>query len=215
MRRRLLLGLAACGLLLANASAEPVIIGERDGKDIVTVRGVETTQSKQALSIFPGISGKTAGAKGLSLLKVVIPPGGSAKPHVHKGFEFGHLSHPRPGRDALWRGTEEERGERGRRLHLRSARRAAPARQSQRHGTGDRHRGAQRSRGAGARDPTPRRIGAEGINRPPLSLPGLTGQSSNPGVRNISKDSGYWIPACARMTKTPPRNLEARKPRPG
>jgi uncharacterized RmlC-like cupin family protein len=61
--------------------------GERDGKDIVTVRGVETTASKQDLPIFLGISGKTAGAKGLSLLKVVIPPGCSAKPHVHKGFE--------------------------------------------------------------------------------------------------------------------------------
>ena len=30
MRLRLLLGLAASGLLLANASAEPTIIGERD-----------------------------------------------------------------------------------------------------------------------------------------------------------------------------------------
>ena len=87
MRHRFLLGLAACGLLLANASAEPTIIGERDGKDIVTVRGIETTESKQTLPIFPGISGKTAGAKGLSLLKVVIPPGGSAKAHIHKGFE--------------------------------------------------------------------------------------------------------------------------------
>jgi len=87
MRRRLLIGLAACGLLLASASAEQTIIGERDGKDIVTVRGVETTESKQSLPIFPGISGKTAGAKGLSLLRVVIPPGGSAKAHVHKGFE--------------------------------------------------------------------------------------------------------------------------------
>ena len=44
-------------------------------------------ESKQDLPIFPGISGKTAGAKGLSLLKVVIPAGGSAKPHSHKGFE--------------------------------------------------------------------------------------------------------------------------------
>lgn len=87
MRLRLLLGLAACGLLLAQASAETTIIGERDGQDIVTVRGVETTEAKQALPIFPGISGKTAGAKGLSLLRVVIPPGASAKPHVHKGFE--------------------------------------------------------------------------------------------------------------------------------
>lgn len=87
MRLRILLGLAACGLLLASASAEPTIIGEPDGKDIVTVRGVETIESKQKLPIFPGISGKTAGAKGLSLLRVVIPPGGSAKPHIHKGFE--------------------------------------------------------------------------------------------------------------------------------
>jgi uncharacterized RmlC-like cupin family protein len=74
-------------LLLTNASAEPTIIGEPNGKDIVTVRGVATGESKQALPIFPGISGKTAGAKGLSLLKVVIPPGGSAKAHIHKGFE--------------------------------------------------------------------------------------------------------------------------------
>lgn len=87
MRHRFWLGLAACGLLLADASAEPTIMGEPNGKDIVTVRGVETGESKQALPIFPGISGKTAGAKGLSLLKVVIPPGGSAKAHIHKGFE--------------------------------------------------------------------------------------------------------------------------------
>jgi len=87
MRPTALLALAACCVLLAQASAEPTIMGEPDGKDIVTVRGVETGESKQALPIFPGISGKTAGAKGLSLLKVVIPPGGSAKPHVHKGFE--------------------------------------------------------------------------------------------------------------------------------
>lgn len=87
MRVRLLLALVALGLLLATASAEPVVIGEPDGTDIVTVRGIEATGSKQDLPIFPGISGKTAGAKGLSLLMVVIPPGGSAKAHIHKGFE--------------------------------------------------------------------------------------------------------------------------------
>ena len=54
---------------------------------MVTVRGVGSLSQKQDLPIFPGISGKTAGAKGLSLLKVVIPAGGSAKPHSHKGFE--------------------------------------------------------------------------------------------------------------------------------
>jgi uncharacterized RmlC-like cupin family protein len=33
----------------------------------------EATQSKQGLPIFTGISANTAGAKGLSLVKVVIP----------------------------------------------------------------------------------------------------------------------------------------------
>ena len=84
----LLFCLAAFALASAEAQAgDATIIGERDGKDIVTVRITEATQSKQALPIFPGISGKTAGAKSLSLLKIVIPPGGSAKAHVHKGYE--------------------------------------------------------------------------------------------------------------------------------
>lgn len=87
MRPTVLIALAACCVLLARASAEPTIIGDRDYQDVVTVRGVEVGESKQALPIFPGISGKTTGAKGLSLLKVVIPPGGSAEPHAHKGFE--------------------------------------------------------------------------------------------------------------------------------
>ena len=87
MRPTALIAFAACCALLGQASAEPTIIGDRDYQDVVTVRGVEVGESKQALPIFPGISGKTAGAKGLSLLKVVIPPGGSAEPHAHKGFE--------------------------------------------------------------------------------------------------------------------------------
>ncbi len=69
------------------ATADPTILGNKDGEDIVTVRGIEAAQSKQKLPIFPGISGETAGATGLSLLKVVIPPGASAEAHVHKGFE--------------------------------------------------------------------------------------------------------------------------------
>jgi uncharacterized RmlC-like cupin family protein len=79
---------AVCiGLIPAHALAEPKIIGDRNGRDVVTIRGVETTKSKQALPIFPGVSGKTAGATGLSLLKVVIPPGGSAEAHIHRGYE--------------------------------------------------------------------------------------------------------------------------------
>ena len=87
--RQLLFTLTALGLLLAPGAADQIIIGERDGKDIVTVRATEATQvGKQALTIFTGISANTAGAKGLSLLKVIIPPGGSAEAHVHKGYEL-------------------------------------------------------------------------------------------------------------------------------
>ncbi|WP_442753949.1 cupin domain-containing protein [Methylocystis sp. JAN1] len=74
-------------LLSPAFAAEPQIIGEKNGKDIVTVRAPEAATSKQALPFFPGISNRNAGAKNLSLLKVVIPPGGSAQAHVHKGYE--------------------------------------------------------------------------------------------------------------------------------
>ncbi|HEY8125997.1 MAG TPA: cupin domain-containing protein [Methylocystis sp.] len=86
MRATLLLSLILAALV-APAASETSIIGKKDGKDIVTVRVGEASQSKQALPIFPGISTKTAGAKGLSLLKVIIPPGGKAQAHTHKGHE--------------------------------------------------------------------------------------------------------------------------------
>lgn len=86
MRNTLLLPLIFAALVTPAAS-ETSIIGNKDGKDIVTVRVGEASHSKQALPIFPGISTKTAGAKGLSLLKVVIPPGGKAEAHTHRGHE--------------------------------------------------------------------------------------------------------------------------------
>jgi len=80
--------LLLAGLLFsAPTVAETVIIGAASGKDVVTVRVDQSTSSKQTLPIFPGVSTKTAGAKNLSLLKVVIPPGASAEPHMHKGHE--------------------------------------------------------------------------------------------------------------------------------
>lgn len=45
--------------------------------------------STQRLPYFIGISGQTAGATGLSMHIVVIPPGGRAQPHVHVGYETG------------------------------------------------------------------------------------------------------------------------------
>ena len=146
---QLLLSLTTFGLLLA--AADEIIIGERDGKEIVTVRVTEAIQSKQSLPVFPGISANTAGTKGLSLLKVVIPPGSSAKAHVHKGFEFRGLSAARPCRDSLRRGVKEERCECRRRFHFHPAGRAAPTLQSQRHRAGHRHCRTQRPERAGAR----------------------------------------------------------------
>ncbi len=82
-------GALLIGVCLSQPSRaeEAQIIGEPNGKDIVTVRVGAAVSSRQDLPIFPGISGKTAGATGLSMLRVVIPPGGKAKAHVHKGYE--------------------------------------------------------------------------------------------------------------------------------
>lgn len=76
------------GLLAATplASANE-IIGNKDYKDVVTVRVATAEASKQQLPVFPGISGNTAGSRHLTLLRVVIPPGASAQAHVHKGYE--------------------------------------------------------------------------------------------------------------------------------
>ena len=79
--------LFAALLSSAPSLAETVIIGVPSGKDVVTIRMDQSSQSRQSLPFFPGVSAKTAGAKGLSLLKVVIPPGASAEPHIHKGHE--------------------------------------------------------------------------------------------------------------------------------
>jgi uncharacterized RmlC-like cupin family protein len=43
--------------------------------------------TRQQLPNFVGISAQTAGARGLSMNLVIIPPGASAEPHFHEGFE--------------------------------------------------------------------------------------------------------------------------------
>ena len=45
--------------------------------------------TKQKLSYFVGISGKTVNTSGLSMHLVVIPPGTHAEPHIHIGYETG------------------------------------------------------------------------------------------------------------------------------
>lgn len=54
---------------------------------IVTVRPTEAIVSRQRLGQFVGISGANSGARGLSMNRVVIPPGASAAAHRHVGSE--------------------------------------------------------------------------------------------------------------------------------
>lgn len=55
--------------------------------EIVTVRPTVTTLTRQQLPYFFGISGASAGSQGISMNLVVIPPGGSARPHAHRNYE--------------------------------------------------------------------------------------------------------------------------------
>lgn len=55
--------------------------------EIITVRPEAETMSRQKLPYFVGISETTAGATAISMNLIVIPPGGSAAPHVHRGYE--------------------------------------------------------------------------------------------------------------------------------
>lgn len=73
---------------LPAAGAQPLLAVDRtEEAEIVVIKPDASVGSKQGLPVFQGISGQNAGAKGISMNRVVIPPGGSAKAHVHKGYE--------------------------------------------------------------------------------------------------------------------------------
>jgi uncharacterized RmlC-like cupin family protein len=55
--------------------------------EVITVRPEAETLTRQRLPYFVGISGATAGAKGISMNLVIIPAGGSAEPHFHRDYE--------------------------------------------------------------------------------------------------------------------------------
>ena len=55
--------------------------------EIITVRPDATTMTRQRLPNFVGVSAATTGATGISLNLVIIPPGGAAEPHLHRGYE--------------------------------------------------------------------------------------------------------------------------------
>ena len=56
--------------------------------DLVTVRPATSVMTeRQHLPYFVGISRATAGSSALAMNLVVIPPGGAAEPHYHRGYE--------------------------------------------------------------------------------------------------------------------------------
>jgi uncharacterized RmlC-like cupin family protein len=67
---------------LSTASESPAVDAE-----VITVRPESETINRQQLPYFVGISEATAGSKGLSLNLIIIPPGGAAQPHLHRGYE--------------------------------------------------------------------------------------------------------------------------------
>ena len=65
------------------------VLGDNDchpDLEIVTVRPTEPVMTLQRLPYFVGVSG-ASGAKNLSMNLVVIPAGGAAEPHYHRGYE--------------------------------------------------------------------------------------------------------------------------------
>jgi uncharacterized RmlC-like cupin family protein len=69
------------------ASAGGSSVDAPSSAEIVTVRPPTETMTRQGLPSFVGISENTAGSTAISMNLVRIPPGGAAKPHIHRGYE--------------------------------------------------------------------------------------------------------------------------------
>jgi uncharacterized RmlC-like cupin family protein len=74
-----------------NAEGKAMKNGEKPNGDhsdgLVVVRPTAEIMSRQQLPYYVGTSEVTAGAKNISMNLIIIPPGGAAKPHLHKGYE--------------------------------------------------------------------------------------------------------------------------------
>ncbi len=54
---------------------------------VIRSTAAEGDEGKQGLTYFDGISAASAGARGLCMHLVTIPPGGRGKAHLHEGHE--------------------------------------------------------------------------------------------------------------------------------
>lgn len=70
--------------------------------DCIVIRPNSTYSGKQGFSYFSGISSETAGATGICMHMLTIPPGGRAKPHLHEAHETA--IHVISGEAGMWYG---------------------------------------------------------------------------------------------------------------
>lgn len=87
LRRPMVALLALPFALFPPAVRADEVIGTPGDGGIITVRPAAGIRSRQGLRQFVGISGANSGARGLSLSRVVIPPGVTAAAHRHVGSE--------------------------------------------------------------------------------------------------------------------------------
>src|SRR5579885_1736046 len=62
-------------------------MSDQEHPGLIAVREGVAIAAKQDVPYFVGVSAKTTGAQGISLQRIVIPPGGAAKAHIHQGYE--------------------------------------------------------------------------------------------------------------------------------
>ncbi len=70
------------------------------------VRGRGAYPGKQGLEYFEGVSAESAGATGLCLHRLVLPPGARAEPHLHEGHESA--VYVLSGEAVMWHGERLE-----------------------------------------------------------------------------------------------------------
>lgn len=75
--------------------------------DCRLIRAEEIYEGKQGFSYFAGISAESAGARGICMHLLTIPPGGRAKAHLHEAHETA--IYVLSGRTEMWYGERLER----------------------------------------------------------------------------------------------------------
>lgn len=83
----LLAPLLFCSIASVPAAADTDVTTSSAQQQVTLIKSPPEILTRQKLPNFLGISAETAGARGLSMNLVIIPPGASAEPHFHKGFE--------------------------------------------------------------------------------------------------------------------------------